>query len=47
MKLRAVLWDFAASSKLILAAWHMGETGDWTSEQKSDETLCSYSESVP
>jgi hypothetical protein len=47
MKLRALLWDFAASSRAILAAWHMSETGDWSPDQKSDESLYSYSDAVP
>jgi hypothetical protein len=29
MGLRAILWDFEASSKLILAAWYTVETEDW------------------
>jgi hypothetical protein len=29
MKVRAILWDFEGSRKLILAGWYMSETGDW------------------
>ena len=32
MGLRAVLWDFESSNRLILAAWYTGETGDWEYE---------------
>ncbi len=47
MKLRALLWDFDSSSRLILAAWHMAETADWTPEQVSVEEAWSFSVSVP
>ncbi len=46
LKLRAVLWDFEASRKLILAGWYMSETGDYLSAEKSDESELSYSEAV-
>lgn len=29
MELRAILWDFDASTKLILVVWYVCETGDW------------------
>lgn len=29
MALRAILWDFEASSKLIQVVWYVCETGDW------------------
>jgi len=45
MKLRAILWDFEASSKLILAGWYMGETGDYGADP-SDKTSPLYSEAV-
>ncbi len=47
MKLRAILWDFDSSSRLIVASWHMSETADWTPEQKSAEDAWSFSASVP
>lgn len=31
MGLRAVLWDFEMSQRCILAAWYMGDTGDYVS----------------
>ena len=36
MGLRALLWDFEISRKLILAAWYIAETGDTDSESHSD-----------
>jgi len=46
MKLRAILWDFDMSSRFILAAWYMGETGDYLRDAKSDETSVWYSADV-
>jgi hypothetical protein len=46
MKLRAILWDFEASSKLILAGWYMGDTGDYGSKDASDKASWQYSEAV-
>lgn len=46
MKLRAILWDFEASSKLILAGSYMGETGDYGSKDESDKTSQFYSDAV-
>jgi len=42
MGLRAILWDFEVSHKLILAAWYMAETGDASSESKSDTASIFY-----
>lgn len=42
MGLRAVLWDFEVSHKLILAAWYMAETGDASSTSKSNEKSLYY-----
>lgn len=46
MGLRAVLWDFEHSNKLILACWYMGETDDYRSEEKSDTDSPMYTEAV-
>jgi hypothetical protein len=46
IKLRAILWDFEASSKLILAGWYMGETGDYGSKDPSDKSSIYYSGEV-
>ncbi len=45
MKLRAILWDFENSSKLILGGWYMGETGDWRGED-TDKAAVSYTANV-
>ena len=42
MGLKAVLWDFETSSKLIPAAWYTAETGDWEYEApQKDSTFYS------
>jgi len=46
MKLRAILWDFESSSLFIKAAWYMAETGDYSSQAKSDEKSVYYSDAV-
>lgn len=46
MGLRAVLWDFDVSHKLILAAWYMAETGDASSTSKSNEKSLYYDAAV-
>ena len=45
MGLRAVLWDAEASTKLILAAWYTGETGDWEYREPKKESVF-YSSAV-
>jgi hypothetical protein len=46
MGLRAILWDFETSSKLILAAWYTVETEDWEyKDPKRSSTF--YTDSVP
>ncbi len=45
MKLRAILWEFTASAKLILGAWYMCETGD-AEATTPDVTAISYTEGV-
>jgi hypothetical protein len=42
MGLRALLWDFEISRKLILAAWYMAETGNTASESKSNTDFFLY-----
>ena len=42
MGLRAVLWDFEVSHKLIHAAWYMAETGDASSQSKSNTESLYY-----
>lgn len=42
MKLRAVLWDYAASKQFILGAWHIGETA----LAKGHEEAVSFTPSV-
>ena len=40
MKLRAILWEFEESRKLILAGWYTCETGDWEyKDQKKDSAF--------
>jgi len=46
LKLRAVLWDFDASSKFIQAGWYMAETGDYLSDGKPEEKAISFSDCV-
>lgn len=42
MRLRAILWDFEMSRKLVVAAWYMGETGDTRQERASDKGSIYY-----
>jgi hypothetical protein len=48
MGLRAILWEFESSRKLILAGAYMGETGDYRSDKKLDngENVINNKESV-
>src|SRR5579863_2018991 len=37
MGLRGIYWDFENSTRLIMVAWYMGQTGDYTDDQFSKD----------